>query len=176
MDHPKLIHWLFGSLILSINSLSVEIVKSHRSAFHRLVHEALEIRRGGDSLLNRKEEYCRNLLPNLQLEYPQSKKQQVKEPETLPWYVDGGVDKADRKSRVPEPLGTPPKKLKTPQGVVGLGGAEPSTGSSSKNQRQTQITAYLMAAKQSQVEVGQVQAMDHQREYEVEVVKQESER
>ena len=48
------------------NSLfQVEIMKTHRSSFQRLVHEALEIRRGGSSLLNNKEEYCRNLLPNL---------------------------------------------------------------------------------------------------------------
>ncbi len=131
----------------------IEIMKTHKSSFQRLVHEALEIRRGGESLLNKKEEYCRNLLPNLQLEFPMSKKQE-KVPETLPWYVDKEVDKLDRKDRVPEPLRNPPKRVKTSSGVVRVRGSEttagpstcssagPSTVPKNKPLRQMQITAY----------------------------------
>ena len=97
------------------NLFQVEIVKSHRSSFQRLVHEALEIRRGGSSLLNSKEEYCRNLLPNLQMEEVRNQTNKMKGemvPTIAPWYMDKEVDKIDRKNRQPEALGNHPKRMK----------------------------------------------------------------
>ena len=45
-----------------------EVVMQHRGALERLVHEAITIRRGGESLLNLKEEYSRSTLPTLRIE------------------------------------------------------------------------------------------------------------
>ena len=97
----------------------VEIIKTHRSSFNRLVHEAVEIRRGGQSLLNSKEEYCRNLLPNLQLEATKSHTKQDPGPEVLPWYVDKEVDKPDAKNRTPGDLKKPsPKRRRVSKAKV----------------------------------------------------------
>ena len=48
------------------------MLKAHRTAFTRLVHEAQLIQKhgNGEGLLNRKEEYARNLIPELILEEP----------------------------------------------------------------------------------------------------------
>ena len=45
-----------------------EVIKQHRSALDRLVHEAVLIRKGGNSLLNLKEEYSGSTLPTLRVE------------------------------------------------------------------------------------------------------------
>ena len=48
----------------------VKIIKTHRTSFTRLVQEAHLIQKFGESLLNRKEEYARNLLTELTNETP----------------------------------------------------------------------------------------------------------
>ena len=55
----------------------VKIIKSHRTSFTRLVQEAHLIQKFGGSLLNRKEEYARNLLPELTNETPAWKKKKL---------------------------------------------------------------------------------------------------
>ena len=51
---------------------TIKVLKVHRTAFTRLVHEAQVIQKHGhgESLLNKKEEYSRNLLPELTLDEP----------------------------------------------------------------------------------------------------------
>ena len=48
-------------------AFTIKVHQQHPKPLSRLVHEALVIRRCKGTLLNRKEEYCRNQLPSLQL-------------------------------------------------------------------------------------------------------------
>ena len=55
-------------------AFTIRIHQQHTKPLTRLVQEALMIKRHRGTVLNRKEEYCRNILPSLQLENDNNQK------------------------------------------------------------------------------------------------------
>ena len=68
VEHVSTYHQDQQELVKDPNqAFTIKVHQLHPTPLSRLVHEALVIRRCKGTILNRKEEYCRNQIPSLQL-------------------------------------------------------------------------------------------------------------